>query len=226
MEETKKETEQTRGEDCAKELDAQYEKLKALGCPDQVLDILREQRDEVLKKAGGMTVGEGNIPFLPIIPYTCLSPYSLMSMVRIGDKAGRNYLKSTDIKNVVEVPENPYYIFDIDTGRGTLGKKREEVFSICSEQGRRCLTADEVMNLCIHSNALSSHNVLAGGSSYSLNGIPNVTFMRGDCAALGWVPADFSGGKWAFATCAVTGDEDAGALAGGGEGCSSCGGMF
>lgn len=227
------ETEQTRGDDFAKVLDAQYKKLKELDCPEQILDLLREQRDGVLKKAGEMTLGEGNIPFLPVIPHPYLSPYTLMSMLRIGGKTGFNYLKPADIKNVVKVPDDPYYIFDIDAGKSTQGKSPEEVNKTCSEEGRRCLTADEVMNFCIHIDVLSNHYVLACGSRYSSDGIPNVTVIGGDCPALGWLPADFSGESWVSATCAAPGDEDGKASAGaaaaassGREGCSDCGGKF
>jgi len=233
MEVTSKGTEQTKGEDLAKAFDVQYEKLKELGCPEQILDLLRKQRDGVLKKAGEMTIGEGNIPFLPVIPYPYLSPYTLMSMVRIRGKAGFNYLKPADIKNVVKVPDDPYYIFDIDTGKGTQGKSPEEVYKTSSEQGRRCLTADEVMNLCIYIDILSNHYVLACGSRYSSDGIPNVTVIGGDYPGLGWLPADFSGGGWASATCVALGNEDSVALAGGAgaassgrEGCSDCGGKL
>lgn len=209
------ETKQETGVDFSKIFDSQCEKLKGLGCPEQILDILREQRDEVLRKIGGMTVSEGNVPFLPVIPREYLSPYTLMSMVRTADAVGCNYLKPTDIKNVVEVPDIPYYIFDINTGESTLGKSHEEVSNICTEKGRRCLTADEAMNLCIHANVLSSHYVLAGGSRHGSDGIPNVSLVGGDYPGLGWVPVYFSSGQWVSATCIVLDDEGTAASEGG-----------
>lgn len=62
--------------DLEKLFDAQLATLRGRGVPDQILELLRNQRGVVLKKAGETAIGKGNVPFLPAISRLYLSPYS------------------------------------------------------------------------------------------------------------------------------------------------------
>mgnify|MGYP001572774056 CR=1 FL=1 len=68
------ESKKIRKEDLEKLFDSQIKTLKDRGCPEQIVEMLQNQKGSVIQKAGEMTFAEGNIPFVPIIPRTYLSP--------------------------------------------------------------------------------------------------------------------------------------------------------
>src|SRR3989344_9595815 len=75
--------------------DTQTATLKDRGVPEQIVEILQNQKGAVVKKASEMNVVDGNIAFLPIIPRSFRSPYDLMAMVRNGSKVGSTNLNPT-----------------------------------------------------------------------------------------------------------------------------------
>ncbi len=70
-----------------------------------------------------------------------------------------------NIHNVIEVPETPYYVFDVDIGLKTLGKTPQEAEKSL-DITRSNLSVCEVISLCIHTNTLSTHSVFASNSRY------------------------------------------------------------
>lgn len=146
-----------RGErgDLKKLFNSQIATLRDRGCPEAIVEMLKNQRDSVLAKASKMTFEKGRIPFLPVIPRVYLNIYSQMAMVRIGSKAGFTYFDPAEIAGLVKTPSKPYYIFDVED--------TEDAEKLI-KKGRRRLVNVEVVSLGIHMGVLSHRFADAEGS--------------------------------------------------------------
>lgn len=188
--------------DLEKLFNQQIQTLKDRGCPEQVIEALQEQKDKVLKKASEMNMGEGNIPFIPVIKPVYLGYHGLMAMVRNGNRQGYSYLNPNEIKDVIETPNNPYYIFDVENGEAMRGKSPQEAEKLLKKQSRSPLTAAEVINLCIQTDVLSRHYVDAAGSRCESGGeVPGVFLNDGGRPELDWNYAFSSSDRWGSASC-------------------------
>lgn len=187
--------------DLEKLFDAQIATLKDRGTPEQIVEILQNQKGAVLKKASEMAIGDGNIPFLPVIPRSFRSPYDLMAMVKNGGKAGYTYLNPTQISDVVDAPQEPYYIYDVEDG-SSRGKSPENAEKTFKSQKRSPLTAAEVMALTVHTDVLSRHYVWATGSRYEFaDEVPSVCLGDGGRPKLSWDYSGPSNSLWGSASC-------------------------
>ena len=196
------ESREAKRSDLEKLFDSQIATLKDRGVPEQIVEILQNQKGSVVKKASEMAIGDGNIAFLPVIPRSYRSPYDLMAMVRNGEKAGYTYLNPTQISDVVDAPQEPYYIYDVEDGSSTRGKSPEAAENILKQQKRSGLTAAEVMALTTHTDVLSKHYVWAPGSRYeSAVRVPVVYLGSGDRPLLGWFRVAYSNVHWESASC-------------------------
>jgi len=196
------EAKKAKREDLEKLFESQIQTLKDRGCPEQIVELLTEQKSAVLSKASEMTFEDGHIPFIPVIPRTYRSPYDLMAMVRNGDKQGYTYLNPTAIIDEVETPDRPYYIYDVEDGKALLGKSPENAEKILKKQSRSPLTAAEVMALTAHTDVLKEHYVWAPGSRCDgSDEVPNVYLFGGDQPKLFWAYVDGSNGRWGSASC-------------------------
>ena len=176
--------------------------LKDRGVPAQIVEMLHNQKGQVVKKASEMVIGDGNIAFLPVIPRSYRSPYDLMAMVKNGGKAGYTYLNPTQISDVVDAPSEPYYIYDVEDGNSTRGKSPEAAEKILKQQKRSPLTAAEVMALTTHIDVLSRHYVWAPGSRCeSAVLVPFVYLDNGDRPRLSWIYVFYLFGHWGAASC-------------------------
>jgi len=192
---------QAKRSDLEKLFDTQIATLKDRGVPEQIVEILQNQKGAVVKKASEMTIGGGNIPFLPVIPRSFRSPYDLMAMVRNGSKVGYTNLNPTQISDVVDAPQ-PYYIYDVEDGNSTRGKSPEAAEKILKQLKRSPLTAAEVTALTTHTDVLSRHYVWAAGSRYeSADEVPGVYLDSGDRPGLVWGYVVSSIGLWGSASC-------------------------
>ena len=196
------EAKQAKKNDLEKLFDSQIKTLKDRGVPKQIVEIIQNQKGSALQKASEMTFGDGNIPFLPVIPRSYRSPYDLMAMVKNGGKAGYTYLNPTEISDVVDAPQEPYYIYDVEDGSSMRDKSPESAEEALKWQKRSPLTAAEVMALTTHADVLSKHYVLATGSRYEHAGrVPNVYLGYGGRPWLDWYYIDFSFDRWGAASC-------------------------
>jgi len=196
------EQKQTKRTDLEKLFDAQIATLKDRGVPEQIIKTLQSQKNAVVQKASGMTIGEGNIPFLPVIKPAYLGYYGLMAMVRNGSQEGYTYLKPAAVTDQFETPDDLYYIYDVEDGNATRGKSPQDAEKIFKQQKRSPLTAAEVVNLCILTDVLSKHYVWAHGSRYErADGVPAVYLGDGDRPGLNWSYVVSSDGRWGAASC-------------------------
>ena len=198
LEEEEKES-KPKKEDLEKLFDTQIKILKDRGCPAVIIDMLQEQRDDVLQKASEIPIGKKHIAFLPVIPRTFLSIYTQMQMVRNGDKIGYTYLKPSEITDVVETPADPYYIFDVEDGEAMLGKSPQNAEKTIKQQNWRGLTEVEVIALAIHTDVLSRHYVDALGSRCGSDGVPGLWLDDGK-PELGWDYLDDANDRWGAAS--------------------------
>lgn len=196
------ETVEDRKNGLAKLFDNQLETLKSQNCPQAILEAFQNKKSDVLNKAAEMEIPEGNIPFVPVIPRSYMGIYGLMPMVRNDDKMGYTYLNPNEMTdNEEEIPKNPYYIYDIEPGKVTLGKSPEDAEKIIKKQNRLRHITDEDIAVCVHTDVLSDHYLWSTGSRYVLSGwVPNVC-LSGDVPELGWDVADCSFDEWGSASC-------------------------
>ena len=197
LEEEEKES-KPKKEDLEKLFDTQIQTLKDRGCPAVIIDMLQEQRDDVLQKASEIPIGKKHIAFLPVIPRTFLSIYTQMQMVRNGDKIGYTYLKPSEITDVVETPADPYYIFDVEDGEAMLGKSPQNAEKTIKQQNWRGLTEVEVIALAIHTDV--RHCVDALGSRCGSAGVPTLWLHDAE-PRLDWVNLDGARDRWGAASC-------------------------
>jgi hypothetical protein len=195
------ETIEDRKNGLAKLFDSQMETLKSRNCPLAILEAFQNKKSEVLSKAAEMEIPEGNIPFIPVIPRSYLGIYGLMPMVRNGEKVGYTYLDPNEMTDNEEVPKNPYYIYDVEPGKVTLGKSPEDAEKIIKKQNRLRHITDEDIAVCVHTNVLSDHYLWSTGSRYEHSGRVPLVYLCDDGPELRWGLADRSFGRWGSASC-------------------------
>ncbi|MDA2936357.1 DUF5701 family protein [Patescibacteria group bacterium AH-259-L05] len=179
---------------------AQLQTLKDRGCPEAIVSMFENQKSDVLAKAIEMTFGEENTPFLPVIPRTYASIYYQMPMVKNGSKTGYTYLDPAEITDVVETPNKPYYIFDVEDGEAMRRTSPKDAEKRIKKQNRRCLTEVEVIALGVHTDVLSRHYVDAAGSRYESDDVPGLYLSDGQ-PRLSYDWLVLAHVKWGSASC-------------------------
>jgi hypothetical protein len=174
-------------EGLSKLFDTQMQTLENHGCPPIILRAFRDQKSSVIGKAIKMDIPESNIPFLPIIPKSYASSDFQMLMIKNGNQAGFTYLEPDQITDVVQTPNTPYFIFNVEDGREMCGKSPQDAEKLFEKQGRRGLTDTEVVALgVIYTDVLCNHFVDAIGSRYCSNFALSLWLDDGE-PCLGWV---------------------------------------
>ena len=194
------EANQTHRNNLEKLFDSQIAILKNRGVPQQVLEALQNKKSPVVDKASKMTIGAGNIPFIPVIKPSYLGYYGLMSLVRNGAKDGYTYLNPSLITDKVETPNGLYYIYDVEDGETMRGKSPEAAEKLLKEQSRSPLTAAEVIALATHTDVLSRHFVDASGSRCDAGCVPGL-WLGGGRPRLDYGWADYAFSEWGSASC-------------------------
>ena len=194
------ETKETRRNNFEKLFDSQIATLKNRGVPQQVLESLQDQKSVVIDKASKLTIGNGNIPFIPIVKPEYLGYYGLMSLVRNGQKDDYTDINLVKITNKVDTPNGLYYIYDVEDGEAMRGKSPEAAEKLLKEKGRSPLTAAEAIALATHTDVLSRHFVDATGSRYD-SGSVLYLWLIGGRPELYYRWADSAYSEWGSASC-------------------------
>jgi len=154
--------------------DSQVNTLRMRGCPSSIVKIIEEQKASVIDMAFSMDIPDSHIPFLPVIPCNCVDLDDLVSMIRNNEKTGC-FTASQCIERTTGIPNNPYFIFNVENGKDMLGKSIKEARTLIKEQGRFCLALEEVIALGIHTRVLLTHEVSAAGSPRGSSG--NIVYL-------------------------------------------------
>lgn len=199
------------GKDLDNLFDAQITTLKDRGCRKQIVGLLENKRSLVLREVSRMTFADGHIPFLPVIPRTLCNLNALMKMVRYEEKAGYSDLESTQVYDLVDTPDEPYYIFDVEDGKiacGILPYETEMLFRKQPKgQVRNSLTGAEAIALCTHTNLFSRHVLWITRSAYPSPFGTRESYILGiglgkenmPCLSSG--PGEVTGKSWGVASC-------------------------
>lgn len=180
----------------------QVQIFKNRGVPEQILEFLSKQKNEVMQITSEQHCDKGNIPFLPVITPAYLGYYGLVAMMQNGLKEGYNLLKSGAIMNLMETFNDIYYIYNIENGEATRGRSPRVAEKIFKEQSRLPLNGIEIINLCILTSELSKRYVWAVGSRYeSVDKVVDV-FLDGEKRPiLYWHNIDYSNDHWGAPSC-------------------------
>jgi hypothetical protein len=161
VEKVKEEFEETRRREFEKLFDTQLETLKGRGVPQMIIDGFWKQKSEVVKKAMGITIRQGHIAFIPVIILPGEGLYYLMQM--LGGFS--TDLNPSFLSDVVGVPKDFYYIYDVASGVN-LSRWLSDAEEAIKEQNQSPLTLAESIALKIHSEELAKINMISLGSRY------------------------------------------------------------
>lgn len=178
----------------------QLKTLADRGCPDVLHEDLVSLRDIVVSKALGLTNREGNLPFVLVVPPPFLSYHTLASMLRNGSNTGYTRLNVRLITDMIEVPQEPYVIYDVEDGRALRSESPENATKFITQQHRSGLTAAEVLNLGIQTDVLRHHFVDAMSSLYGSEVVPGL-WLHSERPGLHWRRRDVALSKWGAASC-------------------------
>ena len=160
-------------------------RLEDRGVPRDAIRDLQKQEERVAEEAANLfylkyaeeTIdtlrGRGIYLALPVIPQAIMGIAELTAMVRVGSKScsvphytelvseGKSRVVDTE-----EAPIVPYYMFDVDDGRDSLGGTPYGYGARVGNDGlnRRCHTAAEALALCVHTSVLLHHELWVCGS--------------------------------------------------------------
>lgn len=146
--------------------DRQIATLENREMPEQIVKMLINMRDSVLSQISDMSFEGGNIPFLPVVPFSYCSVYSLMEMVRNGKTRGCvNNTNPVSITDITVRPNQPYYIFDVmqeDESSismhgdynisGNYAITVDYIRKLLGERSRSALTLAETIAFAIHAS--------------------------------------------------------------------------
>lgn len=174
--------------------DFQIQTLKERGVCEDILDMLQSKKDIVIRKARKTRIGEGNIPFLPILPN--LPFHSQIPMVWHDGRTGQTHSRINEVTDIISVPSIPYYIFDIEDGSVTKGVPPLDARMLIREQKRCPLTFSEIIGLAIHTDVFSRHSLWASGSCDSFTMVPFIYLNGHKVPEICWGYADDADQQW------------------------------
>lgn len=154
----------------------QIRTLQERDCPKSVIDYLKSKEESVAEKMYRIKgIVPLHIPFIAVVPRSELGLDALMKMVCCDRYYGHNFLDQSEIRDMVSVREEPYFIYDVESGRDMIGKSPSEAEVLIKEQGRSCLTIDEGIALSLQTNVLLENGVDCMGSYLERDGlVPNI----------------------------------------------------
>lgn len=175
--------------------------------PEQI-ECLQAQYDAVMEKARTMCIRTERLAFLPVFPRNLLhSPIVAAAMMqngmrkRIGMNGGYTFVLPELVTDLTEVPDVPYFLFNVDMGYGTLGMPPDEVHKNIEEQGRRGLTDMEIIALGMHASVLSHVNLYAKESCYDQDRGIDLRMEDGGHPVLCHNNRDMDWKRWAIPSC-------------------------
>lgn len=196
------EAKKARRGDLEKLFDSQIATLKDRGCPEQILEVLKNHKAKVLNHAELITIAEGNLAFAPVITPLYLGYHGIVSIVRHNGRSGYAYayLDPRQITDEEKVPVGLYYQFDVEDGTKYLGKKPEVSNKLIQKEKRLRSTTAEIVSIGIHTDVLSKHYMDAVGSRFRSGRAP-LLCLRGGRPRLDWRFFGVANVHWGAASC-------------------------
>ncbi|MDP3999009.1 MAG: hypothetical protein Q8P76_00230 [bacterium] len=137
--------------------------LQAASTQIVTISALLKQKEAVIAKASEMIFAESYIPFIPVIPREWRTPLDQVVFLHEENK-GFCRIESQDIWNNQEMPQKPYYIFNVEDGAALRRENPNAHEHHLDESGRRFLTAEEIINLALQGEVLRRHWLVAPAS--------------------------------------------------------------
>lgn len=163
--------------------DLEIAALEERACFHLTLKDLRRQRAVVLKRAQENTFTKEWIPFLPAIPRIHFGGDAvnwLISMVKLGDASGRSILAPDLLIDFGAIPDQPYWIFDVEDGADTKDVDPWIAQNVIFQRQRLPLTTTEIISLCAIFDVLSpDRKIIAAGSRFEGARIPQLQIYEG-----------------------------------------------
>ncbi len=197
------EVKETRRNNFEELFDSQIATLNSRGVPQETLRRLHDQKKVVIDKASKMTIGNGNIPFIPVVKPSYLGYYGLMSLVHNGANKGYAYIDPDAITDKEKTPNKLYYIYDVEDGEAMRGKSSKTTEKLLKAQNRYPLTVAEAIALATHTDVLSRHSMDIPGSRYDSDYVPFLWLYDGQPRlGSGWATSSAdSNSNWGSASC-------------------------
>ena len=139
---------------------------------DQI-ECLLARHSAVIEQAVKMRIETSRLAFLPVFPRPLLdSPMQAIAVMENGLKRGTRmtggytFVMPELVTDISEIPDVPYFIFDIEDGLSTLGTSPDEAQKKFKDEGHRGLTDMEIVALGMHGDVLLQANLYAASSYY------------------------------------------------------------
>ncbi len=198
---TLEETERRR-EGLADLFDSYMETLRSRSCPKLIIEKFIDQREQVLDEASKRDTPKECIPFLPVIPESYMGIYGLMSMVYYDGKRGYTKINPNIINGKELTPKQPYFLFDVEDGESMLGNSTAKARVLIKQKKRFCLTAEEIIALCLYYSVLSKH-YLDCACSVEVNNFTGLSLWKSqDVPLLSYANVNVPHNYWGSPSCA------------------------
>lgn len=163
--------------------------LERTHLPEVLITLLADQKDKVINKAFNNALHDNKLPdiaFLPVIPTGGRSIFDQVQMLSHGHRTGDCYISYHLLRDNYDTPYEPYFIFNVDTGKECQNVDPHTAKAQIEANGRSALTVVEAISLAFHTKVLDHCGVDAAGSYLEEpNKIPHLypTISR---PGLGW----------------------------------------
>lgn len=163
--------------------DLEIAALRERSCFTLTLRALEKQRKHVIERAQCSKFRKESIPFLPAIPRIHFGRHTLqwlITMVKVGDARGYSDLEPNLLKDFGEIPDQPYWIFDVDDGTRIKGMSPWIAYDMLKAHQRLPMTTTEIVSLCIIFDVLSTdRSIVATGSRFKGAHNPALQIFKG-----------------------------------------------
>jgi len=142
-------------------LNVQLDLMFLLNYPSSILSFLQIKVKDLL----GLYFYRKNIAFIPVVPFSFLGIEELMTKVGDRPKAKASF-NPEFIYNKISIPQEPYFIVDVDLGRKYVGKNIFEAQENIENDLKSPFTIEEGLAFCVCSQILSKYHIDCLNSKY------------------------------------------------------------
>ncbi|MDD5547942.1 MAG: DUF5701 family protein [Candidatus Pacebacteria bacterium] len=156
----------------------------------QAVEILKSKKKQVLEKAESINMGFAHVPFLPVVSENYYSIYEWMRQIFFKNQWGYVLPTYVEVFHSFEIPVEPYYIFDVETGSALINRSPLGLENLLEEHGRRFLLITEAIAIAFHDrNILERHSLAAAGcytKDVNFRCVPIIHVRKDNVATIDW----------------------------------------